>query len=52
VQVGSGQGQVLSGDLSDGSFYEKVERGLVMTNNVAEFDVHFYGRYRDREQQY
>ena len=40
MQIGSGQGQIFSGDLSDNSFYEIVEVGLVEPGMLGEFGVH------------
>ncbi len=43
VCQGTGMGMIHSGSLSDLAFWKKVEVGLPL----AEFGVHFYGRYRD-----
>ena len=48
VLEGSGQGQTVSGDLADISFYNEIERKTALLQNVrAECGVLFYGRYRD-----
>lgn len=45
--AGSGQGQIASGDISDNSFYEKVEHDLIVPECMSKHGVHWYGRYRD-----
>ena len=46
--LGSGQGQILSGDLSDNTFYELCEKTFAAQASFQQLHgVHFYARYRD-----
>jgi hypothetical protein len=47
VALGSGQGQVASGDISDVTFYRLVEDGLVSDSILAQHGIEMYARYRD-----
>ena len=48
VTKGSGQGQIISGELSDTTFYQLVEKNFACVSEVQlEYGIEFYGRYRD-----
>ena len=48
VRVGSGMGLSCSGEVSDATFYSKVERDFVLSPSVrAQYGIYYYGRFKD-----
>lgn len=48
VRVGSGMGMISSGDISDSSLYNKLEKCFMLSQQVRnEYHIKYYGRFKD-----